>query len=208
MVDEGSLRVGANRTVLRSAQSLFERLAPGDMVGLARLPNGTGGVEFTVDRKRITDALMKITGAPNMRTGMAQVNISEAWALESNDESTFQNAVSRECSGMSGPDLEACRNALEADARAMLLEASSRARATLQSLEALLKNLIQLEDARQHRDDLGGHVRGARSPEHDRHSAASRRKRAPRSTSSGRRRIFSTSRSARRAARRGSLTTG
>ena len=144
VVDEGSLRVGANRTVLRSAQSLFERLAPGDMVGLARLPNGAGGVEFTVDRKRITDALMKITGAPNMRTGMAQVNISEAWALESNDESTFQNAVSRECSGMSGPDLEACRNALEADARAMLLEASARARATLQSLEALLKNLVQL----------------------------------------------------------------
>ncbi len=69
VVDEGSLRVGANRTVLRSAQSLFERLAPGDMVGLARLPNGAGGVEFTVDRKRITDALMKITGAPNMRDG-------------------------------------------------------------------------------------------------------------------------------------------
>jgi VWFA-related protein len=145
VVDESSLRVGANRTVLRSAQSLFERLAPGDLVGLARLPNGTGGVEFTADRKRITDALMRITGAPNIRAGMAQVNISEAWALENNDEGTFQNAVSRECSGMSGPDLEACRNSLEADARAMLLEASSRSRATLQSLEALLKNMIPLK---------------------------------------------------------------
>src|ERR671912_350024 len=122
VVDEGSLRVGANRTVLRSAQSLFERLAPGDMVGLARLPNGAGGVEFTADRKRITDALMKITGAPNIRAGMSQLNISEAWALENNDESTFQNAVARECAG-TGPELEACRNALEADARVMLTEA-------------------------------------------------------------------------------------
>lgn len=145
VVDEGSLRGGANRTILRSAQSLFERLASGDLVGLARLPNGAGGVEFTADRKRITDALMRITGAPNMRAGMAQVNLSEAWALENNDASTFQNAVARECSGMSGADLEACRNSLEADARAMLLEASSRARATLQSLEALLKNMIPLE---------------------------------------------------------------
>ena len=46
---------------------------------------------------------------------------------------------------MSGPDLEACRNPLEADGRAMLLEASGRARATLQSLEALLKNLAPLK---------------------------------------------------------------
>jgi VWFA-related protein len=145
VVDEGSLRVGANRTILRSAQSLFERLAPGDLVGLARLPTGAGGVEFTTDRKRITDGLMKVTGGNNMRAGMMHVNISEAWALENNDQGSFQNAVSRECSGMSGPDLDSCRSQLEGDARAMLLEASSRARATLQALEGLLKNMIALK---------------------------------------------------------------
>jgi VWFA-related protein len=145
VVDEGSLRVGANRSVLRAAQSLFERLAPGDLVGLARLPNGFGGVEFTADRKRITDALMKVTGAASARVGMNHVNISEAWALESNDPGTFQQAVDRECAGMNGPDLEACSNTVEADARALLLEASSRARATLQSLEALLRNMAQLK---------------------------------------------------------------
>jgi VWFA-related protein len=145
IVDESSLRIGANRTVLRAAQSLFNQLAPGDLVGLARLPTGVGGVEFTADRKRITDGLMKVTGAASSRVGMMHINISEAWALESNDEGTFQNAVSRECVGMTGPDLEACRNTLESDARAMLLEASGRARATLQSLEALLKNLAPLK---------------------------------------------------------------
>ena len=144
VVDEGSLRVGVNRTVLRTAQSLFERLAPGDLVGLARLPNGFGGVEFTADRKRITDGLMRVTGAASSRIGMMHINISEAWALENNDAGTFQDAVNRECAGMNGPDLDTCRNQLEADGRAMLLEASGRARATLQSLEALLKNLAQL----------------------------------------------------------------
>jgi VWFA-related protein len=145
VVDEGSLRVGSNRAILRSAQSLFDRLAPGDLVGVARLPNGFGGVEFTADRKRVTDALMRVTGAASSRVGMMHVNISEAWALESNDPGTFQNAVSRECNGMSGPDLEACTNQLQADARAMLLEASGRARATLQSLESLLRNLAPLK---------------------------------------------------------------
>ena len=145
VVDEGSLRIGANRSILRAAQSLFDRLAPGDLVGVARLPNGYGGVEFTADRKRVTDALMRVTGAPSSRVGMMHVNISEAWALESNDTGTFENAVSRECAGMTGPDLESCRNQLEADARAMLLEASGRARATLQALEGLLRNLAPLK---------------------------------------------------------------
>ena len=145
VVDEGSLRMGANRSILRAAQSLFERLAPGDLIGLARLPTGFGGVEFTADRKRVADALMKVTGTASMRVGMTHINISEAWALESNDAGTFQSAVDRECGGMSGAELDACRNQLEADARAMLLEASGRARATLQSLEALLKNLAPLK---------------------------------------------------------------
>jgi VWFA-related protein len=145
VVDEGSLRIGANRTILRTAQSLFDRLAPGDLVGVARLPNGYGGVEFTADRKRVNDALMRVTGAPSSRVGMMHINISEAWALESNDPGTFQNAISRECAGLSGPDLEACVNTLESDARAMLLEASGRARATLQALEGLLRNLAPLK---------------------------------------------------------------
>jgi VWFA-related protein len=145
VVDEGSLRVGANRSILRTAQLLFQRLAPGDLVGLARLPTGFGGVEFTADRKRVTDGLMRVTGSASTRVGMSHINISEAWALESNDPGTFQQAVERECAGMSGADLEACSNSIEADARALLLEASSRARATLASLEALLRNLAPLK---------------------------------------------------------------
>jgi VWFA-related protein len=145
VVDEGSIRVGASRSVLRTAQTLFDRLAPGDLVGLARLPTGVGSVEFTADRKRITDALMRVTGSGSGRFGMTRVNISEAWALENNDPGTFQQAVERECAGESGPGLEACQNQVESDARQLLIEASSRARATLQSLEALLRNLAQLK---------------------------------------------------------------
>ena len=145
VVDEGSMRVGAARSILRTAQTLFRRLAPGDLVGLARLPTGVGSVEFTADRKRITDALMRVTGSGSQRVGVTRVYISEAWALENNDPGTFQQAVDRECAGETGPGLEACQNTVESDARQLLLEASARARTTLQGLEALLKNLVPLK---------------------------------------------------------------
>ena len=145
VVDEASLRVGASRSVLRTAQTLFQRLAPGDLVGLARIPTGVGSVEFTTDRKRVTDALMRVTGGGSNRIGITRVNISEAWALENNDAGTFQQAVERECAGESGPGLEACQNQVESDARQLLMEASARSRATLQALEGLLRGLAQLK---------------------------------------------------------------
>ncbi len=145
VVDESNLRVGSSRSVLRTAQTLFDRLAPGDLVGLARLPTGVGNVEFTSDRKRVTDALLKVTGSVSNRTGMSKVNISEAWALENNDTSTWQQAVDRECAGETGPGLDACASVVEGDGRSMVLEASSRTRMTLGALEGLLGGLVQLK---------------------------------------------------------------
>lgn len=145
VVDEGNLRVSSSRSVLRTAQSLFERLAPGDLVGLARLPTGVGNVEFTTDRKRVSDALLKVTGSVTNRAGMTKVNISEAWALENNDSSTWQQAVDRECAGESGAGREACASVVEGDARSLLSESSARARGTLSALDGLLAGLTQLK---------------------------------------------------------------
>ena len=145
VVDEGNLRVASSRSVLRTAQSLFDRLAPGDMVGLARLPTGVGNVEFTTDRKRVTDALLRVNGTVTNRVGMTKVNISGAWALENNDTSTWQQAIDRECAGETGPGLEACAGILESDARNMLSESSSRTRMTIGALEGLLTGLAQLK---------------------------------------------------------------
>src|SRR5262245_34255029 len=38
VIDESNLRAGSGRMVLRTAQTLMDRLAPGDMIGLARIP--------------------------------------------------------------------------------------------------------------------------------------------------------------------------
>ncbi|MGE0866683.1 MAG: VWA domain-containing protein, partial [Vicinamibacterales bacterium] len=145
VVDEGNLRVGSSRSVLRTAQTLFDRLAPGDLVGLSRIPTGVGSVEFTTDRKRITDALLKVTGTVSNRSGMTKVNISEAWALDNNDTTTWQQAIDRECAGETGPGLDACAGAVESDGRSLLIEASARTRGTITALESLLTGLAQVK---------------------------------------------------------------
>ena len=144
VVDEGNLRAGSSRTLLRTAQTLLDRLAPGDMVGLARLPYGIGNVEFTADRARLVAALGQVTGTVLARAGFSRIRVSEAYALETNDLLTWQQAIERECAGEDGPGREACATAIEADARSLLSETASRTQATLRSLEALIGRLVPL----------------------------------------------------------------
>ena len=146
VVDEGSLRVGANRTILRTAQSLFHRLAPGDLVGLARLPNGFGGVEFTADRKRVTDGLMRVTGAASTpHRHDAHQHQRSVGAREQRRGHVPERRRSR----MRRHDRRRSRGlrkpARSRRARACCSRPAARARATLQSLEALLKNLAPLK---------------------------------------------------------------
>lgn len=145
VVDEGNLRVGSARTVLRTAEMLMERLAPGDLVGLARIPLGAGGEEFTTDRRRIAAALARVTGSVSPRTTGHSVRLSEAMALETGDTLTWQQAVTRECGGETGLARESCADALAAEAQVMLLETSARTRTTLQALESLFARLAALD---------------------------------------------------------------
>lgn len=145
VVDEGNLRVGSARTILRTAQLLMEHLAPGDLIGLARIPTGAGGVEFTTDRSRIASALERVTGSVSGRGIGRSVRLSEAMAVETGDSLLWQQAVDRECMSETGPAREACSDALQAEGNMMLLESSSRARATLQALEGLFARLATLD---------------------------------------------------------------
>lgn len=145
VVDESNMRVGSGRTVLKTARLLMDRLAPGDLIGLARIPMGQGSVEFTTDRERVATALQRVTGTASIsRNTFSRLRISEAWAYDTNDLVLWQLAVDRECAGESGPMFEACVIALQGDAYAMLTEARARAQATLGSLSALMTQLATL----------------------------------------------------------------
>jgi VWFA-related protein len=143
VIDDGHMRLGASTTIVRTAEMLMAQLAPGDLVGLARMPSGQGGVEFTTDRQRIREALKRIPGMSEPGVNR-NLRISEAWALETNDTITWNEAVDRECAGMDAMARITCAEALEADARVLLSEASARAQATIRYLETMFQRLATL----------------------------------------------------------------
>jgi len=146
VIDDAHIRVGGSQGIIRTSEMLLEQLAPGDLVGLARMPTGTGSVEFTADRARIREALRRPAGAAGGgRLGFGDsVQISEAYALETGDVVTWGHAVERECPGLSDFMLESCIDSLEVEARTVLTEANARAMQTLRYLDTLFGRLARL----------------------------------------------------------------
>ena len=110
VVDDGHIRVGGSQAIVRTSEMLLEQLAPGDLVGVARLPIGIGSVEFTTDRQRVRDALRRPAGTSGVFAAQ-QMQISEAYALETGDFDTWQRAVARECAGLTDISLASCADA-------------------------------------------------------------------------------------------------
>ena len=144
VVDDGHIRVGGSQAIVRTSEMLLAQLAPGDMVGVARLPTGVGSVEFTVDRRRVIEALRRPAGTSSGPFSTAQVQISEAFGLETGDVDAWQRAIERECIGMTEMARESCADALEVEARNALIEATARASQTLRFLDVLFQRLARL----------------------------------------------------------------
>ena len=150
VVDENYLRVGSARAVLRTAERVMAKLPAGDLVGLARLPFGRGGVEFTTDRARLRRALSATMGAQPSRVS-DRVRLSEAHALEMNDRSTWQQVEDRECgppgAGTANGSMvrESCIDELEAQAKFVVTDASARTRLSINSFEQLSRQLALLK---------------------------------------------------------------
>lgn len=144
VIDDGHIRVGGSQAIVRTSEMLLDQLAPGDLVGVARLPTGAGSVEFTTDRRRVREALSRVAGSTAGPINMSQLQISEAYALETGDTDTWQRAVVRECANFEGIARESCADALQADARTSLTDATAKAMQTLRYMEVLFGRLSKL----------------------------------------------------------------
>lgn len=142
VVDEASLRFGAARVVMTAAEGILERLAPGDLVGLTRLPGGAGGVEFTADRQRVKDALSRVTGQATSMGQIQGVYLSEAAALERGGFE-WERALEREC-GDAGAARRECEASLAGEARSLLAQQTGRTFQTVRALEGLFERLAML----------------------------------------------------------------
>jgi VWFA-related protein len=155
VVDENYLRAGAHRAVLKTAERVMERLLPGDLVGLARLPTGRGGVEFTTDRARIRRALNASMGQQPSRQ-QERVRLSEAAAYERNDQTVWRQVILRECNvgdsmiavagaGAGSFEQNACIKDIEAQAKYVVNDASARTRVSIGAFEGLAERLATIK---------------------------------------------------------------
>ena len=153
VIDENYLRVGAGRAVLNAAERVMASLAAGDLVGLARLPTGQGGVEFTTNRDRIRRALTTTMGGQPARP-TERVRLSEAHAYETGDLNTWDQVINRECGGAPGAGLagggvsferETCINELEAQAKMVVTDAAARTRVSISAYEQLAARLTAMK---------------------------------------------------------------
>jgi VWFA-related protein len=96
-VDESHLRLGANRAILRAAESVIERLARDDFVGLVRIPTGADGVEFTTNRERIRAALRAVSGRSAGGVQAAAVSLSDAADFVQGPRDRWAAVIQREC---------------------------------------------------------------------------------------------------------------
>jgi VWFA-related protein len=143
VVDEIHLRVDGNRGVMNTAGRVLDVLGPGDLVGLARLPSGLGGIEFTTDHLRVRRGLETVRGSlPGRRIN--QLRLSESWAQQTGDRLTWERVIERECAGATGLGLAACVSALEGEAKATIAETYGRSLQSLRALQQLTARLAAL----------------------------------------------------------------
>jgi VWFA-related protein len=143
-VDESRLKFGANRAVLRAAESLLERLSPADLVAVARIPGGVGGVEFTTDRDRIRAALRAVTGRPTRSPTTSSVYLSEANEFVNGTREGWPEAIRRQCPDPDDPAYDGCVFRLESAARDLVNDQESRTEVTLRFLDGLFVRLRPL----------------------------------------------------------------
>lgn len=130
VVDQGNIRQGGERSVLKAAEGYLDRLTPADRVALFTIPAPGPFVAFTADAVRVKDALRHVVGRYRMPTVRHSIAATEALAIEDGDGDVLTKVIARECARNDS----ACAQEIELEARAIAPQVTLRANDTLTAL--------------------------------------------------------------------------
>ncbi len=143
-IDVGSTSPASREQVLAAANAVLDRLPPTDRVATVALPLRMSEFTFTTNRQASRQTLRAINGW-SLRPGtQLPFGIVEALGMDRREDE-WEAAVSRVCNRGDEFVRLACRADLQAQARALVSEASARAATTTTSLEVLLRVLARIE---------------------------------------------------------------
>lgn len=147
LVDQGNIRTGAARPVMRSASKFLDMLAPGDRVALVAIPGPGALVDFTTDHEKVREGLFTIVGLQQPHFGRFNISLTEALAtVERSDALMRAQLIIREC-GTLPPGFELTRCELEVDQQAgeMVMQQRQQTQDSLRGMQAVLESLAGID---------------------------------------------------------------
>jgi VWFA-related protein len=145
-VDQSNIRPGAARPLLQSAANFLKLLSPADRIAFVSYPAPGVAVDFTTDHAKVRNAMSRVTGVQSRHKGRFNIGIYEAKAIIDNrDELTLRTVVMRECSGMSGFELERCERDVEMESGDLVTAQRIDTAMALRGLHDLLRDLAYIE---------------------------------------------------------------
>lgn len=147
LVDQGNIRIGQGRHMMRSAVKFVDALAPADRVAMIAIPHGAL-VDFTTNHDRIREALLATVGLAQPFKGRFHISLSEAIAtVEHSDALLRQQLFMRECGGtlLSAVDAARCEIEVEQEAGEVVNHQRLQTQASLRGMREVLRSLAALE---------------------------------------------------------------
>ena len=147
LVDQGNIRVGQGRQMMRSAVKFVDGLAATDRVAMVAIPQGAL-VDFTMDHEKVREALLATVGLATPYKGRYHISLSEAIAtVEHSDATLRQQLFLRECGGalMTAIDVARCEIEVEQEAGEIVNHQRIQTQASLRGMREVLKSLANLE---------------------------------------------------------------
>lgn len=147
LVDQGNIRVGQGRVVMRSAAKFVEGLSPADRVAMVAIPQGRL-VDFTTEHERVREALLATVGLASPFKGRYHISLSEAIATVEHSDATLRAQLFlRECGGalMSPIDVARCEIEVEQEASEIVNHQRIQTQASLRGMREVLRSLAGFE---------------------------------------------------------------
>lgn len=147
LVDEGNIRVGQGRQMMRSAVKFVDSLNASDRLAMVGIPQGKL-VDFTTDHERVREALLATVGRASPFKGRFFMSLSEAIAaVEGSDTSLRNQLILRECAAVLSSPVEAtrCEIEVEQEAGEYVNHQRLQTSTSLRGMREVLRSLAGLE---------------------------------------------------------------
>lgn len=147
LVDEGNIRSGQGRLIMRSAVKFVDGLSPSDRLAMVAIPRGQL-VDFTTNHERVREALLQTVGRASPFKGRFYMSLSEAIAMVEHSDALLRNQlVLRECAAVLSNEAELirCEIEVEQEAGEFVNQLRQQTYASLNGMRAVLKSLAGIE---------------------------------------------------------------